>query len=318
MADVEAVTDLLNDASQADYGVRESSEQEVRESYNTPGFDLQRDSRLVVDANHNCLGVVEFYDTRGEHTRAWVFFRVHPEVKDPAIGDFLMGFADERAPLMVTQGAPDTRAILHTAIAGVNDTDRALLLRHGYTLSRYSLRMQVEFGEQPQAPPAWPAGITVRTAQPGDERAIYEADMEAFADHWGFLASPYEEWLHFAKKVNQFEPDLWFLAVEGDEIAGICLCVSSRPEDQQMAWVDTLGVRRPWRRRGVGEALLRHSFVEFQRRGKRRAALGVDAQSLTGATRLYERVGMSRVRQYEEYEKEVRPGRDLRTLSLDD
>jgi ribosomal protein S18 acetylase RimI-like enzyme len=83
-----------------------------------------------------------------------------------------------------------------------------------------------------------------------------------------------------------------------------------------MGWVNTLGVLRPWRRKGVGMALLLHSFNEFYRRGWRKAGLGVDASSLTGATRLYERAGMHVARQYDSYQKELRPGREPSTETL--
>ena len=83
-----------------------------------------------------------------------------------------------------------------------------------------------------------------------------------------------------------------------------------------MGWVSTLGVRRPWRRKGLGLALLQHSFGEFHRRGKCRVGLGVDADSLTGATRLYEKAGMEVHRQYASYEKELRAGVDLSTQSM--
>jgi mycothiol synthase len=83
--------------------------------------------------------------------------------------------------------------------------------------------------------------------------------------------------------------------------------------------VNILGVRRPWRRRGVALALLQHSFREFYSRGRYKVGLGVDAQSLTGATRLYEKAGMRSdpSRQLVLYEKELRPGLEIRTQSLD-
>lgn len=83
-----------------------------------------------------------------------------------------------------------------------------------------------------------------------------------------------------------------------------------------MGWVDQLGVRRPWRRSGLGLALLHHTFGEFYRRGFTRVALGVDASSLTGATRLYERAGMYVARKYLTLEKELRPGVELGTQTV--
>ncbi|MCK4450237.1 MAG: GNAT family N-acetyltransferase [Anaerolineae bacterium] len=106
--------------------------------------------------------------------------------------------------------------------------------------------------------------------------------------------------------------------MDGEEITGMSLCCPKTAEDPGMGWVDSLGVRRPWRRRGLALALLHHSFGEFYRRGKRKVSLEVDAQSLTGATRLYEKAGMHVDRQYVMYEKELRPGRDLSTQFVDD
>jgi len=105
--------------------------------------------------------------------------------------------------------------------------------------------------------------------------------------------------------------------VEGDQIAGMSLCSPKMTEDPDMGWVNVLGVRRPWRRRGLALALLHHTFGEFYRRGKARVGLGVDASSLTGALDLYKKAGMHPVRQYANFEKELRPGVDLSTQILD-
>jgi ribosomal protein S18 acetylase RimI-like enzyme len=103
-----------------------------------------------------------------------------------------------------------------------------------------------------------------------------------------------------------FDPALWYIAWDGDRIAGYCLC-NYRGET---GWVGTLGVRRPWRKHGLGMALLLHSFGEFYRRGTRAIGLGVDASNPTGATRLYEKAGMHVASEYVIYEKQYRPGRE--------
>ena len=103
----------------------------------------------------------------------------------------------------------------------------------------------------------------------------------------------------------RFDPTLWFVAEEGDEIAGVALCSWHQSGDPQFGWVNVLGVRRPWRKRGLGLALLLHAFAEFGRRGATRVGLGVDAENTTGAVRLYERAGMSVARRNDTYEKVV-------------
>jgi ribosomal protein S18 acetylase RimI-like enzyme len=101
-----------------------------------------------------------------------------------------------------------------------------------------------------------------------------------------------------------FDPTLWFIVEADGEVAGVSLC---KPHDAEegVGWIRVLGVRRPWRRRGVGRALLLHSFHEFRRRGFHAVGLGVDAESLTGANRLYEQAGMRIVTQNDIYEKPV-------------
>ena len=100
---------------------------------------------------------------------------------------------------------------------------------------------------------------------------------------------------------------MWFLALDGDEVTGAVVC----SQREQGGWVHDVAVRRPWRRRGLGLALLRQAFGAFYGRGTRRVELGVDAQSPTGATRLYERAGMRATHQYAAYQKELRPGKDV-------
>ena len=117
-----------------------------------------------------------------------------------------------------------------------------------------------------------------------------------------------EAWEQHTIKRESFDPALWFLALDGDEIAGVVLCYA--PEEEDIGWVGQLAVRRPWRRRGLGPALLRHAFGEFYQRGRPAVGLGVDAANPSGATRLYERAGMRVVRQFDAYEKELRAGRD--------
>jgi ribosomal protein S18 acetylase RimI-like enzyme len=105
--------------------------------------------------------------------------------------------------------------------------------------------------------------------------------------------------------------------MDGEEIAGICISRKYGDEGMDTGHVSVLGVKRPWRRKGLGLALLQHAFGEFFRRGKYKVELGVDAQSLTGATDLYIKAGMYVLRQRDMYEKELRPGIDVSVTSLE-
>jgi mycothiol synthase len=200
--------------------------------------------------------------------------------------DTLLEWAETRAR---ERGAEHARVHVSEHNAGLADSLRA----RGYERVRTSFEMVVDLDDERPAEPGWPDGIEVRTYRhPQDEQATYEAQEEAFRDAWDYRPTPIEQWREFQLRGRGFDPDLWLLAWEGDELAAVCLAFPERVGDPELGWVSILGVRRPWRRRGLGEALLRRAFRELHARGLRRVGLGVDAESPTGATRLYERAGM--------------------------
>ena len=176
----------------------------------------------------------------------------------------------------------------------------------GYVPNRYYWRMEIELEETPPEP-KWPRGVELR---PLDVNAhgqqLYAAHIEAFADEWGFTRQSFEEWKKHFIESSKYKPESWLIAWDGDEIAGYAVC------NYRMGngWVAYVGVRRRWRRRGLGLALLQQTFGAFFVRGTKKICLGVDAASQAGATRLYERAGMSVGSEYVSYEKELRAGRN--------
>jgi mycothiol synthase len=210
----------------------------------------------------------------------------HVDPSGPGHEDALLEWAEARA----REGGAETTRV---PVSEHNATLAAALRARGYDPVRSSFEMAIELGDEPPAEPAWPAGIGVRTYRhPEDEQATYEAQEDAFRDAWDYRSSPIEQWREFQLNGRGFDPELWFLAWDGDELSAVCLAFPERVGEPDLGWVSILGVRRPWRRRGLGEALLRHAFRELHARGLRRVGLGVDAESPTGATRLYERAGM--------------------------
>jgi mycothiol synthase len=315
--DLVAVVELSNAAAIDEYGVPDVDERLMREAYEIPSFQVERDSLLVLDPSGKAAALGEYYDTEKEHVAPFFFVRIRPDVLDSTVPDRVLAWGAQRAEQNVPLAEQGTRVSMHASAASVNEGMIAALERNGWVLERLSLTMEIDLRDRDLPEPAWPPGITLRTADlERNARAIHATEIAAFSDHYGFLASSFEDWWHFRTKFFVPEPDLWFLAMAGEEIAGMALCSSRRIGQPDLGWISTLGVIRPWRRRGLGLAILQHSFRELQKRGKPRAGLGVDAQSLTGATRLYERAGMRVVREAREYELLIREGRDLRTLAL--
>lgn len=193
-------------------------------------------------------------------------------------------------------------AELVTQVSAKNPTLLELFLLSGYHSDLSFLIMELRMSEPP-ALPEWPQEIQVRCFVPNqDEQATFQADEEASKDKGYHQPLDFESWsVRMGLQRERFDPELWFLACEGDQIAGVAL--NYFDSHAETGWVDHLGVRRTWRRRGIGKALLLHSFGEFYRRGIKHIKLSVDSKSLTGAPRLYERVGMQTVQQYHIYKK---------------
>jgi mycothiol synthase len=222
---------------------------------------------------------------------------VHPDAWGSAAASTLIGAAEAWARADTREGD-----FMRAFAFEREDYLRQALEDRGYGFIRHHLFMLIELSSEPPDP-GWPEGILVRPFRPGDERAVYEADMEAFSDHWDFQVEPFALWRERTIERDDFDPSLWLIAWDGEDVAGFSLNSWHSSGDPTYGWVHVLGVRRPWRRRGLGSALLRASFCEFARRGATRVGLAVDAENLTGAVALYERVGMSAVRRYDIYEK---------------
>jgi mycothiol synthase len=321
MQDVEAAIRLFNRWSQDaihmdEFGIAEP----VRNEWRAPGFDPEKNIRLVFSPNGELAGYVEAWTDSTPLVHPWIWGRVDPDFQGLGIGTWLTQWAEERALQELDKVPAELRFAPRIGTYRGVQTARQLFEDMGYHFIRCSYSMRIDM-QAPPPEPEWPDGIHVRSFHPEtDLEAVYRADNESFRDHFGFVEQPYEEGLerfkHFQTEYEGFDPSLYFLAMDGEEVAGICLCPPCSLEDPQVGWVGTLAVRKPWRKRGIGLALLRHSFAEFHRRGKHSVGLGVDAENLTGALRLYENAGMHVHKAFEMYEKELRPGHEISVESL--
>ena len=310
MNDLEAVHALLEVCDIAEYGVPDITLEDLRTLWLGPTFNMATDAWMVIAPGDRLISYADV--EHRQHVRIYTLVRVLPEYAGQGIEEYLLQLAEDWAQGQIPLAKPGVRMTLFSWTSNLNDAMQQSILRVGFTEVRRSWRMEIEMSEAPFAP-EWPDHVTVRTFIPGqDDRTAYAAVDEAFQDHWGHMEGNFDEWKHWTIERENFDPSLWYLAFEGDEIAGASLCTYQMDD----GWVDTLAVRRPWRRKGLGMALLLHSFGEFSRRGKYKVGLGVDSQNLTGATRLYERAGMHVARLYISYEKELRAGIEPSTQAI--
>jgi mycothiol synthase len=305
-SDLEGVAQLIYDACAADGDTTVAiTPDELRHEWQTPEFELERDAFLVETLDGRIVGFEEFSNEHAHailHTDGYV----HPNFKGRSIGTTLLRAVEKRARAELAHAEPDVRVSLRSMIDNRDPDSHDLHRNEGYQPLRYHWRMEIVL-DGPPSEPRFPPGIELRPFVKGEHDVpVWQAQNEAWRDHWGSHDETFEEWQYSKFNDPEFDPSLWVIAWDGQEVAGFSL----NRYRMGIGWIRTLGVRRPWRKRGLGEAMLLHSFGEFYKRGTTTIGLGVDAQNPTGATRLYQKVGMYAASEYVTYEKELRPGRE--------
>jgi mycothiol synthase len=300
--DAEEVAALIHAADLADNGASDMSVEELLDDWHS--LDPAEEAVAVVAPDGTIAGYADVINR--SFVTVSVYGYVHPEFRGLGIGAYLISWGERWTRERMPHAPGDARVVVQHYINRLNEPAQRLLQSLGYAPVRGVYVMETELDGVPPEP-NWPEGISVRTLVPNqDERLLFEAVEDAFRDMWGRPRGTFERFVDMTR-AESFDPTLWFLAMDGDEIAGATLCKTLAGE----GWIHIVGVRRPWRNRGLGLALLRHALAEYQRRGVHKVALSVDAESITGAPRLYGRAGMRVRESYAIYLQELRPGRDL-------
>jgi mycothiol synthase len=304
MNDAAAVTELINASSLADMGQPLVTTTDLEEQWGEAGHDLKADAWVAINAEGKVVGYEELFNRHGHHNLQGDGY-VHPQYQNLGIGTALLRKLEARARQHLQLAPPEMRAFLRNGVSMQDTAGCRLHENEGYQAIRYFYWMRIQMESQPAAPQL-PPGLRLITYRDDiGPHPLFEALEEAFQDHWGQSPWNFTQWKQRTFNSEFFDPGLIFIAFDENEIAAAAICRVRH----EHGWISTLGVRRTWRRKGLGQALLLAAFNEFYRRGEKVVALGVDAENQTGATRLYERVGMSVYQEFVLYEKELRPGK---------
>ena len=233
-----------------------------------------------------------------------------PELRRHGVGRAMLAWSHERARAIRDTGTVGPPGAIHelasTADAAL-PAAAAFAEACGYRLVRYSFEMRRRLDLAiPEVP--LPPGLEMRPVGAADHRRIWDANVEAFRDHWE-PAERTEQDFHDAFASPDLDTALWQVAWAGDHVAGVSMNTIYRDENERLGirlgWLDQVSVRRPWRRQGVGAALIAGSLRVLRERGMDEASLGVDAENPTGALALYERLGFTRNRTFQVFRKAV-------------
>ncbi len=281
--DVIGVHDVVVEASRP-LGETVFTLAQQRQLWEREGFAPEQDVRIAVDGER----VVGFGELHADQS---VLVRVAPEQEGAGTHEALLAELEDDARARGMQ-------LVSAVVPAVDAAACRAYEDSGYVSEREVLRMWVEHTEEP--PPAeLPPGVAVRTYSESDAEDVHELLDEAYLGWDGeYVPVPHAEWLSSMTGDPDFDAGCWFLAEAQGRLAGVCL-------NWRMGWVKDLAVRPAWRRRGLGEALLRHAFHELWLKGVPRIGLKVDSTNATGAPRLYERLGFVTDRRYPLYTKQL-------------
>jgi mycothiol synthase len=288
-ADAAAVTEVVMALESSLYSQTAFSQADLEDEW--LDLDLERNARVVRDGDR----IVGYGVGRelGEIWRAEGY--VHPDAFGRGIGRLIATGLEEDA---ARRGARR----IQNSVLEADSAARRLLESLGYRAVRVFRELRIEL-EVPPPVPEWPEGLRVVAFDPErDALEFHGAHQEAFADHWDYTPRDFESWSKSHLGSERFYPTLWCVVRAGDEISAGTICTG---DTYGGGFVHVLFTRRPWRRRGVGAALMADAFVRFWERGEHSIGLGVDAANDTGAFRLYERAGMAPVLGWVMYEKQL-------------
>jgi mycothiol synthase len=292
--DAQAITDLVSLCDIEDIGEPDITLSDVLDMWKS--IEINTDAWIALSETNEIIGYGFVEVTGAKRMDTCVF--VHPQFKNQGIGSLLLNKVEERAHALAK--GKDGEQKLMNQISFTNRAARKLIEDRGYQFTRLYERMKIELEEQPNQYPL-PEGITIRPFQPDqDETTLFTLYDETFRDAWGYTKKDFTTWIS-QKKGDGYDPSLWFIVWKDFKPVGFLM---SRMQDDGI-FIDLLGVKREYRKLGIGKALLLHTFGLAYERNQKTILLYVDSDSLTNANRLYKQVGMSPHSQTAVYMKEL-------------
>ncbi len=305
--DYPAMITVVNESNKADQIDHTESVEDTGATYrNLVNCDPHKDM-LFAEMNNKVIGYSRvWWIPKSDGTRTYCHFALMlPEWRGKGIRRAMLRHNERRIREIAVDHPKDNPRFLESWAADTEVDWESLLVGEAYKPVRYTFEMvRPTLDNIPDLP--LPEGLQVRAAKPEHYRKIWDAAGEAFQDHWG--ASEWrDEWFERWQEQSFFNPKLWQVAWDGDEVAGTVLNFIHEKENSQYnrkrGYTEEISVRRPWRRKGLARALIARSFKVLKDHGMTEAALTVDAGNISGALGLYEDMGFRTVKRHTTYRK---------------
>lgn len=313
-SDFPKMLDLINASKGVDQIERSDTLDDIERNYSHLNNSDPYQDMIFAELNGKTIayGRVEWNISADGEWLGFLLAFVHPGWRRKGIGSAILCYQESHLrqiaeeQLEAGELPENTRCYFETFASDTEVSKETLLKKKGYSEVRYFYSMVRPLSEPIEVTPM-PEGLEIRTVQHDQFRMLWDANQEAFKDHWGFVPASendYQGWLKEPLK----DPNLWKVAWDGDQIAGMVLNYLDQDENEeyerQRGYTEDICVRRPWRKRGLARALLTRSLQMFKDMGMDHASLGVDTQNLSGALNLYESVGFRVEKWHTNFRKE--------------
>ena len=307
--DYPLMVNILEAATKADREERAITLEDLQHDYeHLTNSDPEKDMLFAeIDGQTIAYSRVEWWQEEDPNHRIYsIIFNLVPEWRGQGIEEAMIGWCQRRLLEVAEQHPQDSQRFFQTYSNGFKQTYNTLLESLGYTPARYFIAMSRPLVDIPEA--NLPEGIEVRPVRKQDHRAVWDASMEAFRDHWGF-SEPDDDDYESYKGSKYFQPELWQVAWDGEEIVSSVMNYIDKDYNEkynkQRGWTEEITTRKPWRRRGIAKALIVRSMHMHQAKGMTEVALGVDTDNPNGALKLYQSLGYEKERTWITFRKEM-------------
>lgn len=304
------MAEIINSANQADDQKDIATVEEIDRNYkHLQRSDTDKDMLFAeVDgepvAYGRCMWSLVNDDPK-DYYQYFLFVHVKGEWRNKGLGKAMGEYFIKRIREMAAEHPPEAPKKLETYAGTKLPWHQQFAEDLGFEPVRYGISMVRPCSEPIEVLPL-PEGIEVRPIKPDQYRQVFDAFNEAFLDHWHWVnptEADYQRWL----ENPNFDPSIWKVAWEGDQIVGQVLNIINKKENEEYnrkrGYTEVISTRRPWRKRGIARALLTQSIKMFQDMGMEETSLGVDTQNPNGALKLYESVGYKEAERFITYQK---------------
>ncbi len=298
---------IINAASKADQDENSTTLADIKHDYahlinSNPETDM-----IFAEINGEAVAYsrVDWWQEDDPNDRIYTcFVFIVPAWRDQGIEETMIRWCEGRLRTIAQEHPKDSKRFFQYSSLEAKKSLNKILDSLGYTLTRFFIEMSRPLEDLPEA--ELPEGIEARPVTEKQTHQVWEAANEAFRDHWGYSEPKEEDYISY-KSSRYFQPELWQVAWDGDEVVSSVMNYIDQEHNEKYhrkrGWTENISTRREWRRRGIAKALIVRSMHMHKAKGMTEVALGVDTDNPNGALRLYQSLGYKKLKTMVIYRK---------------